>query len=312
MSEDEDTSPAEAAGTPPADRDFQRLRHAGEQSGASHAIGSRIGAARDAVARTAILLALTPNRVTILGLLVTCLAGWCLAKGASHQVPYFYNGAGPVSWWPAAAALCLFLAGACDMLDGAIARVGSLSTKFGAILDSTLDRFGDMAVFIGCALHFVRIEQPNRTLLVLALVALCSSFLISYVKARAENIIEDCSVGYWLRGERFVAVLLGCATGHMIAVLWQLGLLNILTVWRRLDYTRRLLTSQERGLPPPPSGPRPGLLGRFQLWRHPRGSISYDLVTGTNIAWIVAAPWIWKAMVGQGPYADPLRRWLGF
>jgi phosphatidylglycerophosphate synthase len=311
MSGDGDRSPVARAGALPTGKDFQRLRGTGEQRGASLAIGAGICRARDAVARAAIIAGLTPNRVTVLGLVMTCIAGWCLVKGASHQVPYFYNGAGPASWWPVGAALLLILAGACDMLDGAIARVGNLSSKFGAILDSTLDRFGDMAIFIGCALHFVLAEEVNVTLLVLAIVALCHSVLISYIKARAEQIVEDCSVGYWLRGERFAAVLIGCATGHVIAVLWQLGVLNALTVWRRLDYARRVVAFQERGQLMPPIGPEPGWVGRFQLWRHPRGSIAYDLVTGANIAWIVAAPWIWATMSGQGPHADPLRVWLG-
>ena len=296
--------------SPPENKDFRRLRESGAQSGASLAIGSRIGAARDVVARAAVFVGFTPNRMTVFGFLVTCVAGWCLLKGASHQVPYFYTGVGPVSWWPTWAALLLLLAGACDMLDGAIARVANMSSKFGAILDSTLDRFGDMAIFIGCLLHFVLAREENLTLLVLVVVALCNSVLISYVKARAEKIIDDCSVGYWLRGERFAAILIGCATGHLIAVIWQLAVLNLLTVWRRLDYARRAVTCQERGLPPPPHGPEPGLSGRFQLWRHPRGSIPYDLVTGANIAWIVAAPWIWRALAGQGPNADPLRIWL--
>jgi CDP-diacylglycerol--glycerol-3-phosphate 3-phosphatidyltransferase len=311
MSAPGDRLPVEPAEAAPARKDFQRLRQAGEKSGASLAIGAGIGRARDAVARAAIVAGLTPNRVTVLGFLVTCVAGWCLLKGASHQVPYFYNGAGPKSWWPAWAAMLLVLAGACDMLDGAIARLGNMSSKFGAILDSTLDRFSDMAIFLACALHFAMVAEVNLTLMVLAVVALGNSFLISYVKARAEEIIEDCSVGYWLRGERFAAVLIGCATGHVTAVLWQFGVLNFLTVWRRLDYARRTLASQERAGPPPPVGPEPGLLGHFQPWRHPRGSIPYDVVTGVNIAWIVAAPWIWGALAGHGPHADPLRLWFG-
>ena len=232
-----------------------------------------------------------------------------MTRGASDQVPYFYNGAGDVSWWPAWAALFLVVAGACDMLDGAVARVGRMASRFGAILDSTLDRFGDMAIFLGCALHFALVG--NLTCETLAVVALCSAFLISYVKARAEEIIADCSVGYWLRGERFAAVLLGCVTGHVIAVLWQLAVLNLLTVWRRLGHSRQAVRNLDHGLPPPPRGPSPGLLGQFQLWRHPRGSIPYDVVTGLNIAYIFAAPWVCPVLLGQGAYADPLRTWLG-
>jgi len=296
--------------TQTASKDFRRLRETGEQSGASLEIGSRICRRRDIVARFLISLGFTPNRVTLLGFLITCGAGWCLIKGASHQIPIFYNGLGPTSWWPALAAVFIFTAGACDMLDGAVARVGDMSSKFGAILDSTFDRLGDTAVFLGCMLHFALADQLNLTLLLLAVLAIISSMLISYIKARAEEIIEDCSVGFWLRGERFAAVLIGCATGHVIAVVWQLALTNWLTIWRRFDYSRRAVQSMECGGTAPPAGPDDGWLGRFQLWRHPRGSIPYDIVVGTNILWIIVAPWLWSTMAGQGSYADPLRIWF--
>jgi hypothetical protein len=55
----------------------------------------------------------------------------------------------------------------------------------------------------------------------------------------------------------------------------------------------------------------PGFLGRIQLWRHPRGSIGYDLVTGAHIAYIIFAPCVWLGLWATGPYGDPLRRWLG-
>jgi phosphatidylglycerophosphate synthase len=298
-----------SAKSPPEKKDFRRLRETGEKSGASLSIGSGVAAARDSLARGLVFAGFTPNRITVVGFLVTCVAGYCLVRGASHQVPYFYNGVGPESWWPTWAAGLLLLAGACDMLDGAIARVGRMRTRFGAILDSTLDRFGDMAIFLGCGLHFALIG--NLTLQIVAVVALCNAFLISYVKARAEEIIPDCSVGYWLRGERFVAVLLGCATGHVIAVLWALAVLNIFTVWRRIDYARRAVDCLEKGLPQPVQGPTPGFWGRLQLWRHPRGSIPYDVVTGTSIAYVFVAPWFFPVLAGQGAYADPLRAWLG-
>jgi len=308
MSAEADIPPPVGADLMPSNDDFRRLRETGEPSGASLAIGATIGVARDGVARGLVFVGVTPNRITVGGFLVTCAAAYCLVRGAGDQVPYFYNGVGSMSWWPAWAGLFLLVAGACDMLDGAVARVGKMASRFGAILDSTLDRFSDMAIFFGCALHCALLG--NLTGQVLAVIALCNAFLISYVKARAEEIIEDCSVGYWLRGERFVAVLLGCATGHVIAVLWQLAVLNLFTVWRRLDYARRAVTCLEKNLPPPPRGPSAGLIGRFQLWRHPRGSIPYDVVTGINIAYVIAAPWVWLALTGQGPYGDPLGAWL--
>ena len=308
MSSDAHTPPVGAEPVP-GSNDFRRLREAGGKRGASRAIGAGIGAARDLVARGLVRVGVTPNHLTLAGFVLTCGAGYCLARGGSHQVPYLSGGAaGSESRWPAWAALLLIVAGACDMLDGAVARLGNLKTRFGAILDSTVDRFSDMAIFIGCAVHFALVG--NLTGQVLAMVVLCNAFLISYVKARAEEIIEDCSVGYWLRGERFVAILLGCATGHVLAVLWQLAVLNFLTVWRRLDYARRAVKSLERDLPPPPRGPSPGLRGRLQLWRYPRGSIPYDIVTGGNIAYLLVAPWFCPLLAGQGDYADPLRVWL--
>lgn len=290
-------------------RDFRSLRESGEAAGASRAIGGGFVAAREAVAATLIRLGATPNRLTVVGLLFTCGAGYCLARGASQQVAYFYSGSGPVGWWPLWAAGLLILAGACDMLDGAVARLGNLSSRFGAFLDSSLDRFSDMAICVGCAAHFA--WQGNLTYQALAILSLCNAVLISYLKARAENIIADCSVGYWLRGERFAAMLIACLCGHVPAVLWQQATLPLLTVWRRLAYSYRAMAAVDGGRPLPSSAPWPGWIGRLQLWRHPRGSLPYDLVTGLNIAYIVFAARVWPTLLATGEYADPLARWLG-
>lgn len=301
------TFPAPAA----EPREFRALRDSGETVGASRAIGMGFATARDAVARGLLCCGATPNRLTIAGLLFTIGAGYCLARGASQQVPYFAWLSGPAGWWPALAAGFLVLSGACDMLDGAVARVGRMGTRAGGVLDSSIDRFSDMAIFIGCFLNFALQPAPNLTFQVLALLALCNAFLISYVKARAENAIPNCAVGYWLRGERFAAVLIGCVTGHVPAVLWQLAASGFLTVWRRMEYAYRAVRAAETDQPPPTAGPVPGLLGRLQIWRHPRGSVGYDVATGAQIAWIVIPPCFWPALQALGPNADPLRTWLG-
>ena len=293
---------------PITSKDFRALRESGESAGASKSIGAAICAARDVVAHVLIRMGATPNRVTMVGFLLTCAGGYCLARGASQNVPYWASAGEPVGWWPPLALLFLILAGACDMLDGAVARVGNLSSQSGAVLDSAVDRFSDIAIFGGCFLHFALTDRPNWTYQVLAVGALCSALLISYIKARAEDLIEDCSVGYWLRGERYAAVLIGCGFGHVPAVLWQLAISGGFTVWRRLTYAFFTVRATERGRPLPPRGPAPGWRGYFQLWRHPRGSIAYDFVTGTHIAYIIfAALWI-SALRGS---ADPLRDWLG-
>ncbi len=279
-------------------KDFRSLRESDASPGASKSIGWAFVVARDAVARHLIRIGATPNRITIVGFLFTCGAAFCLARGASQQVPYFVFGAGPVGWWPMLAAVFLVLAGACDMLDGAVARVGKLASRSGAVLDSTVDRFGDMAIYIGCFLHFATLARPSLTYQVLAVVALCNGVLISYIKARAENIIPDCSVGYWLRGERFAAVLIGCIFGHVPAVLWQMAISGAFTVWRRMSYAYSTVHATDAGRPLPSYGPSPGWLGHLQLWRHPRGSMGYDLVTGTHIAYIVIGACVWPVLLG--------------
>ncbi|MFH1749134.1 MAG: CDP-alcohol phosphatidyltransferase family protein [Planctomycetota bacterium] len=290
-------------------RDFKDLRASGESAGTSHIIGSGFVAAREVVAAILIRLGITPNILSFVGFLFTCGAGYCLARGASQQLAYFYSGAGPVGWWPLWAAVMLILSGACDMLDGAVARQGRMSSSFGAILDSSLDRFSDMAIYLGCALHFAM--SGNLTYQFLALIAMCNAFLISYIKARAEEIIEDCGVGYWLRGERFAAILIACLCGHVPAVLWQQAILPAFTVWRRLRHAYLSAQALDGHGKKPRSGPAPGWRGWVQFGRHPRGSLTYDLVTGLNIAYIIFAARIWPELLALGKWADPLGRLLG-
>lgn len=290
-------------------KDFHRLRESGERSGVSLVIGRGFGVSRDAVARGLIALGLTPNGATVLGCVATIIAGWCLAHGAGHQVPYFKTGPGPVSYWPALAAIFLFIAGGFDMLDGAIARLAAKKSRFGGILDSTLDRISDMAIAFGCVAYFGHIG--SRTYVALALVGMCASFMISYVKARADVVIDDCSVGFWLRGERCAALLIGAATGHIPAVLWQLAIGGALTTWRRVEYSRRAAMALDGLCAPPRRGPESGWVGRLQLYRHPRGSVPYDLIVGLNIAFIVFAPLLWPPLLASGAAADPLGGLLG-
>ena len=177
------------------DKAFRALRESGARVGASRSIGGAIAGARDQVALALIRLGATPNRVTIAGFLFTCVAAGFLVAGASHGVPLWPRGTPVVSWWPLLALAALFLAGACDMLDGAVARVGGLGSKAGAVLDSSVDRLSDVVIYVGCLLHFGLGPTPNLTYQLLAVLALVNGMLISYVKARAENVLPDCGVG---------------------------------------------------------------------------------------------------------------------
>lgn len=294
----------------PESKDFSALRVSGAHAGASKLIGLGFTTTRDRLARLLVVCGVHPNHLTLAGLVFTCAAGYCLLRGASQQLPIFVCGPGPTGWWPWAAAVFLILSGACDMLDGAVARVGSLKTQAGGVLDSSVDRLSDIAIYLGCFLHFATEATASVTYQLLAAVALANAVLISYVKARAEDIIADCSVGYWLRGERFAAVLIGCLVGHVPAVLWQMAVSCLFTVWRRMTYGYQAVRALETGRPAPPAGPKPGWVGKLQLWRHPRGSIPYDIVTGTHIAYIIFSPCVWPVLAAGAVGPDPVAAWL--
>ena len=280
-------------------------------SGHGRRIGAAISSLRDYIARGLVRLGVTPNGVTIFGFFLTCGAGWCLAYGAGQQVLYWRWGHtdGDASRWGLGAGIFLILSAACDMLDGAVARVGKLRSEVGAVLDSTLDRFSDIAIFLGIAWYFA--WHGNLTYTVLAYVALCNTFLISYIKARAEDVIPDCTVGWWQRGERYVALLLGCFFGHMPAVLWQLSLSAGFTVIRRLEYAWRAVRAFEQGRPQPTQGPPAAWWGRLMLWYYPRRTWQHDVVAAFHISYIIFAPLFVPALRATGAYTDPLRAWLG-
>lgn len=288
-------------------QDFDSLRASGDAHGMSLAIGNGVGSLRDRLARRMVRIGVTPNALTVIGFLFTLIGSGFLLLSAGHALPVDPGAAAgsPRSWYPVIALAWFFLSAACDMLDGAVARAGKLHTEFGAVLDSSVDRFSDVAVYGACALYFA--AHANVTYCLLTFAAVSNTFLISYVKARAEDIIPDCTVGYWQRGERFFALLVACLVGHIPVLIWQQAILPFFTVIRRLRYTRAYLRAKAKSLSPPQRGVPTGWLRYVQLWRHPRGSLAFDVLAALNIAVLVFGPLLWEGFYGQ---ADPLGEWL--
>jgi CDP-diacylglycerol---glycerol-3-phosphate 3-phosphatidyltransferase len=284
--------------------DFRRFIASGQRAGTSLAIGRGFCNARDAIARRLIAAHITPNMLTIFGLLATCVAAACFFRGGGYAhstlrqlglPPYMFI-----------AGVFLVLASAMDMLDGAVAKLGKQQSPLGAVLDSSVDRLSDAAVYIGLVGHFILVG--NLTYGILSAVAMANAMLISYVKARSECIIPDCSVGYWMRGERSAALLIAAFAGTVPAVLWQQAISPAFTVLRRLIFFHQALVAKEAGRAGPSTAAPTGLLSLLRPWRYPRGSIPYDIVTGTNIAFIIFAHHLHPIF---GPDADPLRQVLG-
>jgi CDP-diacylglycerol---glycerol-3-phosphate 3-phosphatidyltransferase len=161
---------------------------------------------------------LTPNMFTFLGLFVNSVSAALFAMGRFRE-----------------AAAILFLAGFLDMVDGQVARRVGRVTAFGAFLDSTLDRYSDIALYLGLVVYYTLIGRPFY--MALAAVAMASSFMVSYSRARAESLIASCKVGFMERPERLVLLLIGGTFNRMAQVLWVIATISTITVVHRVVYT---------------------------------------------------------------------------
>src|SRR5882762_6513227 len=128
-----------------------------------------------------------------------------------------------------------FFVGFLDILDGQVARRQNRVTAFGAFYDSTLDRYADMALYMGLLVYY---SVTGRTpYVVLAAVATAGSVMVSYARARAESLIPLCKVGFMERPERIVLLIIGGICNRMGPVLWVIAVVSTLTVIHRIYYT---------------------------------------------------------------------------
>lgn len=163
---------------------------------------------------------LTPNQVTVVGFALTCLAAGLAAFGQ-------------LRW----AGVVLIFAGTCDIVDGALARSTNASYSYGAFLDSTLDRYSEGVVYLGLAAHFLTIDgQPQRWLVLATLAALAGSFLVSYVRARAQSLGFTCKSGLFQRPERVVVTVVGLILGGP----WLYGVVFLLAIVTNITALQRI------------------------------------------------------------------------
>ncbi|MCX7988716.1 MAG: CDP-alcohol phosphatidyltransferase family protein [Thermodesulfovibrio sp.] len=162
-----------------------------------------------------------PNIITFIGMIITSFSAFI--------IPFhlFLGG------------ILILAGGAFDLLDGILARVNGRATKFGALFDSTLDRIADGFIFIGIAWYFFRIY--NTEALIITLLCMLSSFLISYVRARAEGLGVPCNIGLIERPERLILLAFGCLTSLLYYTILLLTLLSWLTVFQRILYVKKHL-----------------------------------------------------------------------
>jgi len=186
----------------------------------SEKIGDTLGRVLDAIVRGFAASGVNPNFLTFIGFGINLLAAYLFAYG------YF-------RW----AGLTIILAGLFDMTDGRVARLEGRVTPFGGFYDSVMDRYSDLCLLIGLLIYYGRI---NRFLYVsLVAVAMIGSVMVSYSRARAENVIPSCKVGFLERPERVVLIIIGALFDRMAPVLWLIAVLSNLTVIHRIIYTRQ-------------------------------------------------------------------------
>jgi CDP-diacylglycerol--glycerol-3-phosphate 3-phosphatidyltransferase len=184
----------------------------------THHIGVACGKIIRLIVRGLALSRIHPNVLTFLGLVISSWAGFLMARGQFQAAGWVIIGGG------------LF-----DMVDGRVARETNRVTRFGGFFDSVLDRYSDLAVFAGLILWYGGINRPGYVLL--TVLASMACVMISYARARAENTIPTCKVGFLERPERVVLVIIGALFDRMAPVLWVTAVLGTITVAHRMIFT---------------------------------------------------------------------------
>jgi len=207
-----------------------------------------------------IKLGVTPNMVTFFGFLLNILSTGVLIYGAEvgDRNDHKYLGyAGAI----------ILLAGAMDMIDGRLAREANMSSKFGALYDSVLDRYSELVMFLGICFYLVSHDYFISS--VFGFIAMIGSIMVSYTRARAEGLGVNCSVGWMQRPERILLVSISAIICGVVSVLVEsdkqtilsfinfepisifigplmvLAVMSNITALRRLNHSRQELEKEE-------------------------------------------------------------------
>ena len=165
-----------------------------------------------------------PNTLTIIGFIITCYASLLYASGV------FWLGG-----------IVLLIGGMFDIIDGEVAKLTNKSSKFGAFLDSCVDRYSDFIILFGMFCWYYNIEQTLPIILIF--LAILGSYIVSYTRARAEGLGIECKVGLGERGVRIPIIIIGSLFGSkifigfllVIALLTNItGVYRIWWVWRKI------------------------------------------------------------------------------
>ena len=170
---------------------------------------------------------LSPNVITVIGFVLMVGVAIVLA------MVYFFWGGVLIT------AVAIF-----DAVDGTLARMMGRTSRFGAFLDSTLDRFSEAVIFLGLFIYFV--GQNQRLELILIYATVVGSLMVSYARARAEGIGVPIKDGLFTRFERVFILVVGLIFDQLTAALWLLAIFSNLTAVQRMYLVWRI-TGGEKG-----------------------------------------------------------------
>ena len=214
---------------------------------------------RDGIARGIIRAHVPPNAVTLSGPVAMTFVFWPLLEGDQWT-----------AGWVGLLAITF------DALDGAVARMSGGVTRFGAYLDSVVDRYTDMLLMFGLLFYVLAyFEQPQRPVwLAIWCLATAGTVATSYARARAENVIPGCEIGFLERPERTVGIIVGLVAGNVHASLIVVAVLGNVIAAQRIYYTRAVLDGR-----PPAAG--------FRFWSYRRGNAEHAMLSTACFLFIV-------------------------
>jgi CDP-diacylglycerol--glycerol-3-phosphate 3-phosphatidyltransferase len=182
----------------------------------------------EAVCKTLARWNVSPDWVTMIGLALTVGVAVLAALGE-------------IRW----AGVAYIVAALCDALDGTLARVSGKGSRFGAFLDSTIDRFEESIVFLGLIIYYAHVggelEIPS------ILVATVGSLMVSYTRARAEAVGVSCKVGFMTRVPRVVIIIVGLILDQVLIAVIALAATTLFTAFHRMVHVWRITGGEEGG-----------------------------------------------------------------
>ena len=175
------------------------------------------------------LIKIKPNHISIFGLILAFISSYFISNSNFIFSPLF-----------------LLLSGVCDLLDGSLARYTQSVTKFGGVLDSVLDRFGEAAIFIGIFIYFTNYDSivPN----IFVLMALSSSTVVTYLRSKAEILGISCDIGIMTRTERVLILFLALILTNFFDFILLISIivifiLSLFTIFQRMKHINNSINS---------------------------------------------------------------------